>query len=147
MSYGTSQSEYWSGSLPFRRQSPSPSPSPPLISSEVSLIKLVTFDENRKIPIDRHDSFTCSNKHVMNPFIFWGNFTYPPEIMTIHLKDIILKIANSKQEAFHFYQYPNTVGSTWINIAFFSFLLRYIQLWFSEKFLVLFFLNILFSLK
>ena len=57
-----------------------------------------------KVNIDRHDSFTCSNKHVMHPFIFWGNFTYPPEIKTIQLKDIIVKIANSKQE-----NHPNTV--------------------------------------
>lgn len=65
-----------------------------------------------KVKIDRHGSFTCSNKHVLNPFIFWGNLTDPPEIMTVHLKDIIVKIAYSKQEAFHFYQYPNTVEST-----------------------------------
>ncbi len=65
-----------------------------------------------KVNIDRQGSFTYNNKHVMNPFIFRGNLTDPPEMMTVHLKDIIVKVAHSKQEAFHFYQYPNTVEST-----------------------------------
>jgi hypothetical protein len=65
-----------------------------------------------KVNIDGHDSFIYNNKHVINPFIFWGNLTDPPEIMTVHLKDILVKVAYSKQDAFHFYQYPNTVEST-----------------------------------
>ncbi len=65
-----------------------------------------------KVHIDRYDSFVFKNKHVINPFIFWGNLTDPPQMKTVHLRDVIVKLAHSKQEAFHFYQYPNTVEST-----------------------------------
>ena len=90
-----------------------------------------------QVNIDWQDSSTYNNKHVMNPFIFWGNLTDPPELMTVHLKDTIVKVAYSKQKVFHFYQYPNTVESTGVNIALFSFLQRYLQLLFSEKFVML----------
>jgi hypothetical protein len=65
-----------------------------------------------KVHIDRQDPFTFKSKHVTNPFIFWGHLTDPPQMTTVHLRDIIVKLAYSKQEAFHFYQYPNTVEST-----------------------------------
>jgi hypothetical protein len=51
-------------------------------------------------------------KKVVNPFIFWGQLTDPPDMVTIGIDDIIVKLAHSKQEVFHFYQYPNTVEST-----------------------------------
>ena len=65
-----------------------------------------------KVHIDRHDSFTFKTKNVVNPFIFYGQLTDPPHMVTVHIDAIVVKLAHSKQEIFHFYQYPNTVEST-----------------------------------
>ena len=65
-----------------------------------------------KIHIHRQASFTFKNKKIINPFIFWGDLTDPPQMITVHLNDIFVKLAYSKQEMFHFYQYPNVVEST-----------------------------------
>ena len=65
------------------------------------------------INISRQDSFTLKNKHVVNPFIFWGRLTDPPHRLIINIQDIIVKIAYNKQdEVFHLFQFPNTVEST-----------------------------------
>jgi len=59
------------------------------------------------------DSLTFKNKYVLNPFIFWGQLTDPPHLVTIHIQDIIVKLGYSKAEQiFHFFQYPNIVEST-----------------------------------
>jgi hypothetical protein len=55
------------------------------------------------------ECYAVLHKVYINPFIFWGNLADPPQIMAVHLKDII---AHSKQEVFDFYQYSNTVEST-----------------------------------
>ena len=33
-------------------------------------------------------------------------------MVTIHIDDIIVKLAYNKQDIFHFFQFPNTVDST-----------------------------------
>lgn len=48
----------------------------------------------------------------MNSFIFWGELTDPPNMATIHIDNIIVKLAHSKQDMFHFFQLLNTVDST-----------------------------------
>jgi hypothetical protein len=63
--------------------------------------------------IDRRDSLTFKKKHIVNPFIFQGYLTDPPNLITIDIQDILVKIAHSKVDnIFHFFQYPNTVEST-----------------------------------
>lgn len=66
----------------------------------------------QKVNIDRYDTFIFKQRQVTNPFTFRGNLAEPPELMTIRLKDIIVKLAYSKQDTFHFHQYPNMVEST-----------------------------------
>jgi hypothetical protein len=65
-----------------------------------------------KVNTDRQDSLMFKNKNVINPFIFWGHLTDPPQMLVVHFNDIIVKLAYSKQETFHFYRYPNVVEST-----------------------------------
>jgi hypothetical protein len=63
--------------------------------------------------IDRGDSLTFKKKYVFNPFIFQGQLTDPPHLVTIDIQYITVKIAYSKVEnVFHFFQYPNTAEST-----------------------------------
>ena len=56
--------------------------------------------------------FHIQKKIVVNPFIFWGQLSNPPNMVTIPIDDIIVKLAYSKQDIFHFFQFPNTVKST-----------------------------------
>jgi hypothetical protein len=66
-----------------------------------------------EVQIDQEDSITYKNKYIVNPFIFWGQLTDPPHLITIDIQDILVKIAYSKvKDTFHFYQYPNTAEST-----------------------------------
>ena len=62
--------------------------------------------------IDQRDSFTFKKKIVVNPFIFWGQLSNPSNMVTIPIDDIIVELAYSKQNIFHFFQFPNTVEST-----------------------------------
>ena len=62
--------------------------------------------------IDQRDSFAFKKKIVVNPFIFWGQLSNPPNMVTVPIDDIIVKLAYSKQDIFHFFQFPNTVEST-----------------------------------
>lgn len=64
------------------------------------------------VRVDRHDSLIIKKKCVINPFIFWGKLTDPPNLITIHIDNIIIKLAHSKQDIFHFYQFPNSIEST-----------------------------------
>jgi hypothetical protein len=64
------------------------------------------------VSVDRRDSFIFKTKNVVNPFRFWGELTDPPNMVTIPIDDIIVKLAYNKQESFHFFQFPNTVEST-----------------------------------
>ncbi len=43
------------------------------------------------------------NKRLVNPFIFWGQLSDPPNMVTIPIDDIIVKLAYSKQDTFHFF--------------------------------------------
>ncbi|CAF3153953.1 unnamed protein product [Rotaria sp. Silwood2] len=64
------------------------------------------------VSIDQQDSFTFKKKTVVNPFIFWGQLSDPRNMVTIPIDDIIVKLAYSKQDIFHFFQFPNIVEST-----------------------------------
>ena len=66
-----------------------------------------------KICIISHDSLTLKKKCVINPFIFWGKLTNPPQLIIIPIEHIIVKLAYKKEkDLFHFFQFPNTVEST-----------------------------------
>ena len=66
-----------------------------------------------KVHVDQHDSLTLNGKHIINPFIFWGQLTDPPRLQTIHIQVIMLKIAyTTAKDIFHFYRYPNTAEIT-----------------------------------
>ncbi|CAF1532838.1 unnamed protein product [Adineta ricciae] len=45
------------------------------------------------VHINRWDSLTFKKKCIVNPFIFWGQLTKPPELKTIDVHDIDVKIA------------------------------------------------------
>ena len=62
--------------------------------------------------INREDSLTFKSRNIINPFIFFGQLTDPPHLVTVHIDDILVKIAYTKQDIFHFFQFPNTVEST-----------------------------------
>ncbi|CAF4644078.1 unnamed protein product [Rotaria socialis] len=64
------------------------------------------------IRIDGRDFLSIKKKNVVNPFIFWEQLTDPPHIVRIDINDITVKLAHSKQDIFHFFQFPNTVEST-----------------------------------
>ncbi|CAF3780834.1 unnamed protein product [Rotaria socialis] len=66
-----------------------------------------------KMKIIQRDSLTCKNKRAINPFIFSGQPTDPPQFVLIPVEHIIAKLAYKKEaNQFHFFQYPNTVQST-----------------------------------
>jgi hypothetical protein len=65
------------------------------------------------IYINRRDSFTFKKKYIVNPFVFWGQLTDPPDLVTIRIEDVIVKLAYNKDDNnFHFFKFPNTVEST-----------------------------------
>ena len=65
------------------------------------------------VNIDLHDSVTVNKKRLVNPFIFWGQLSCPPVLMTNGIQDIIVKLAHRTEKSIiHFFQYPNTVEST-----------------------------------
>ena len=43
--------------------------------------------------IDQRDSFTFKKKIIVNPFRFWGQLANPPNMVTIPVDDIIVKLA------------------------------------------------------
>jgi hypothetical protein len=66
-----------------------------------------------KVRINHWDYLILKKKRFINPFIFWGKQTQPPELTTIDLNSIIVKLAYRKdRDLFHFFQFPNTVEST-----------------------------------
>jgi hypothetical protein len=82
-------------------------------------IAAIYYDSNQEcnvvvhmVRIDRRDSFTFKKRNVINPFMFWGQPTDPPHLVTVRIDNIIVKLAYSEQDIFHFFQFPNTVEST-----------------------------------
>ena len=65
-----------------------------------------------RIHIDRYDSLIFKKKKIRNPFVFCGQLTDPPDMVIIHMDDIIVKLAYNKQDVFHIFQFPNVVEST-----------------------------------
>ena len=69
------------------------------------------------VNIDLHDSVTVKKKRVVNPFIFWGQLSSPPVLMTIGMQDIFVKLAHRTEKSIiHFFQYSNIVQSTWLRL-------------------------------
>ncbi|CAF2096875.1 unnamed protein product [Rotaria magnacalcarata] len=64
------------------------------------------------VRIERRDTLVINKKKLVNSFMFWGQLTNPPNMVMVHINDIVVKLAHSKQDIFHFFRYPNTVEST-----------------------------------
>ncbi|CAF1233917.1 unnamed protein product [Adineta ricciae] len=64
------------------------------------------------VRVAKQDSFIFKGKTIVNPYVFFGQLSNPPHLEIINLHDIIIKLAYSKQETFHFFQFPNTSEST-----------------------------------
>ena len=69
----------------------------PRIAKIVAIVRYSTQQYKliiHSVNIDLHDSVTVNKKRVANPFIFWGQLSCPPVLMTIGIQDIIVKLAH-----------------------------------------------------
>jgi hypothetical protein len=74
-----------------------------IVRYPIQQCKLIIHSVN----IDLHDLVTVNKKRVVNPFIFWGQLSCPPVLMTIGIQDTIVKLAHRTEKSIiHFFQYP-----------------------------------------